>query len=121
RGVLRSFVAERRLNATGVFERSAVAPRRRMGMFGRGPWAQAHGYHRCLAPRDGEKICVLRCVERPDAGSPPIRFGGRGGANAPSPPLSDGGASSECRAPALRAADDPAPCAAKRTLHKEAL
>jgi hypothetical protein len=24
-------------------------------MFDRNPWAQAHGYHRCLAPRDEEK------------------------------------------------------------------
>src|SRR5207249_1683973 len=27
-------------------------------MFGRGPWAKAPGYHRCLAPRDGEKMCT---------------------------------------------------------------
>ena|SRR5438876_12174239 len=42
-----------------LIDRSAVAPRRR-SLFRRGPWAQAHGYHRCLAPRDPEKTSKLQ-------------------------------------------------------------
>ena len=43
------------------FSRRSATPDR---MFGRVPWAQAHGYHRCLAPRDREKISKLQGCRR---------------------------------------------------------
>jgi hypothetical protein len=41
---------------SNLLRRRSAMPDR---MFGRSPWAQAHGCHRCLASRDGEKTSKL--------------------------------------------------------------
>src|SRR5438552_4033485 len=58
-----SRVAERRLNASVLFNRSTVAPRRRIECLASVRGLMAHGYHRCLAPRDWEKMSKLRSAE----------------------------------------------------------
>src|SRR5438067_3935119 len=43
-----------------TLERSAVAPRLWIVIFDLASWTQAHGYHRCLAPRDRGIISKLQ-------------------------------------------------------------
>src|SRR5438046_8204128 len=54
---------ERRLNASVLFDRSTVAPRRRIECLASVRGLIAHGYHRCLAPRDWEKMSKLRSAD----------------------------------------------------------
>ena len=46
-----------RHRAVSSFNRRSATPGR---LFDGGPWAQAHGYLRCLAPRDREKMSKLQ-------------------------------------------------------------
>src|SRR5439155_8292865 len=76
-----SRVAERRLNASVLFNRSTVAPRRRIECLASVRGLIAHGYHRCLAPRDWEKMSKLRSAElelcAPAHAGRPNQTGGR--------------------------------------------
>ena len=63
-----------RHRAVSSFNRRSATPGR---LFDGGPWAQAHGYLRCLAPRDREKMSKLQwrleSRQNPHAGKRAIR------------------------------------------------
>ena len=62
------------------FSRRSATP---ASMFGRGPWAQAHGYHRCLAPRErrecpnSRRLCAEHQPQQLGSGGVGLGLSGR--------------------------------------------